>query len=336
MLLVIIPLANGLISALSIFFILNIFWFYHKKQTSGEISGEKDYGLIWLAVGFLCWTLTGLIDSAYPADAHPNSEYLIIFLSIINNGIFICSFTFFDHGIDSLNKKIEKRQYFAITAAVTLILIAVIFLLMGTENSTLLMTAKYLELIYSGITLTMFAGILFNSFFIRKLYGIAFAAILVIFLLLFIQMAEVLDDLITARYHGFIGSIYIASHSLLLTIVISLSFSWVIEKIEETHDADLNIKGKKVVDKYGHNTVRLKEFLLNQFAENQIKFVFLVLMEYYKRNPNHNKQKTIILNFSTFSRIEDELRNGLITQSEYNNELNIIKNTLIDLINDIK
>lgn len=323
-------LINGIISVISIFFILNIFWFYRVKKRDGKLNGEKDFGLIWLAIGFFFWTLTGIVSKAYPGQ-----EYLISFLSLANNGVFICSFTFFDHGIDSLNKKFEKRKFFLTTAILTLLLIGINLFLIGTGAQNLKDVANIFELIYSGIMLAMFAGILFNSFFIRKLYGIAFASLLVLFLVLFIQILGLLPNQITVD-PSFANAIYIASHSLLLTIVISLSFSWVIEKIEENYDTDLNIKGKRIVNKFIDELGRLRDFLKDKIADNQIELVLLALKEYYKEKFDKDNLNTIILKMSDFYRVENQLRNGITSQNEASIELNVIKSTLLGLIDKIE
>lgn len=316
---------NGIISVYSIVLILNIYWLYNAKKAKGKINGEKDYGLVWLAVAFFSWTLTGIISINFP------SQYSIVsFLSIGNNGIFICAFAFFDHGIDALTKSSHRNKFFLTAASITALIICLNLFLIGAGHRQY---ADYIEAIFSTLTLTGFAGILFNSFYARKIYGIAFVSLSIVCLVIFSQLASLI---------GLTGNpvlksaIDIASQSLLQTIVISLSFSWIIEKIEEKYDTDTNIKGRKIVEEFSKNIEGFQNFLRDRISSNELELALLSLKEYYKEKFDKDNLNTIILKMSDFYRIENQLRNGIINKNESSIEMNVIKSVLLELIDKLK
>lgn len=315
---------NGIISLYSIVLILNIYWLYHTKKAKGQINGEKDFGLIWLAVAFFCWTMTGIISVNYPGQSS-----IVSFLSIGNDGVFICSFAFFDHGIEFLSKRNHRKNFFLTVAILTAILICINLFLIGVGFE---LYANYIEAVYTTLMLSGFAGILFNSFFARKLYGIAFIALSVVCLVVFSQLA----GLFSLTGNQIVeNAIYIASQSLLLTIVIALSFSWIIEKIEEKFDVDANTKGKRIVEEFVENIKGLKSYLNDKIANNEIEVVFLALKEYYKDNLDKKNLNTVIIRMCQYNQIQLQLRNGTIEKSDARRELNEITEIMLNLTNTL-
>lgn len=245
------------------------------------------------------------------------------------------SITYFDHGINWFKEPRKKR----------IAILGIAFLTIIIYSISLWFPPKIAELIelgYSLIMLITLMGGLFISFFLRKLYFISFISLLVISVVMIGQILSILNSGNEGEYFYMDEIAFLASYSLLSTLIISLAFSWIIEKatlIPYTREILDEIEETAFVNQllglHQEDPEALKTSIRNALInKNKIDEVLTFLIKFSSTDKYSDMLKTAIIRKSEFLSLKLNLQNGIITNEDFNKQTSQIQHVILDLIDE--
>ena len=328
----IVRLTHFFITLIAILILLNIWWVYYNARIQKFDLKTRDYGVIALAIALGIWSLISFIVYLNPNISNETTT----FLSIVNNGVFLIAVTYFDHGIKWLSSKSKKRGLIISIALLTLII----------YFSSLLMhdISLEIELGYSISMLIILMGALFYSFYARSLYMIAFISLLVICVVIVGQIIAIFELGDQGNYYFLDEVTFLSSYSLLSTLIISLAFSWIIEKstlIPYSEKIYAEIKDKEFIEGlkniYPQSTDKLKEELRKSIVDrNNTEKILTVLISIFKEKGKIDKINASIIQSSKFHTWKLNKNTNTVSEEESELQISKIQKSTLELIEDIE
>ena len=292
------------ITFFSILILLNIWLIYYEKRLDQK-EIRRDTGLMYLILALFTWCIINVFRAIFPELIASNQLSIVeYFLSSTNNAFFLISILYFEHGIIWFKKEHRlpvAQKFIWLLSASILLLEFILFFCNKIE------VGNGVDLSYSCITLLCIMGVLFLSFFNRKLILVAFISLAAVSFVLIGQIIIYFD-----RNHQNPDAIiktvtFISSYSIFSTLFIALGFSWVIEIFksfikEQSALAKFNIEIRvnKFWENYSHDKLILKEKLVENVRENDFDFVLGILNKYW-----HEKLKDDPENLNIKEKLRD-------------------------------
>ena len=202
--------------------LMAIWWHIGRKQ--------KDFGQVWLALSILCWSFSGLVEVIYsqsPGNELDNTVYLDGWRSIFSllNSLFILLALPWFRYIPAKISPIIKSDYWRIIVGLPFLfcLIPTLRKLFTGQSNALI---SELDVYYAFFTLFFLGYILWESFWKRRLKGLAYLSILAILITVIAQLYK----LTSADVNLLIFSAIFKTN--LIMIFFALALSWVRELSE--------------------------------------------------------------------------------------------------------
>lgn len=202
--------------------LIAIWWHIGRKQ--------KDFGQVWLALSILCWSFSGLVEVFYsqnPGEELGGSIFLDGWRSIFSllNSLFILlALPWFRYIPDQI-VSIIKSDYWRIIVGLPFLfcLLPTLRKLFTGQSNTLI---SELDVYYAFLTLLFLAYVLWESFWRRRLKGLAYLSILAIFLTFIAQLYKLTSGAVNLLLFSAIFK------TNLIMIFFALALSWVKELSE--------------------------------------------------------------------------------------------------------
>ena len=335
------------ITFFSILILLNIWIIYYEKRLDQK-EIRRDTGLMYLMLALFTWCIINVFRAIFPELIASNQLSVVeYFLSSTNNAFFLISILYFEHGIQWFKKEDRlpiSQKFIWLLSAIILLLEFILFFCNKIE------LGNGVDLAYSCMTLLCIMGVLFLSFFNRKLILVAFISLAAVSFVLIGQIIIYFD-----RNHQNPDAIiktvtFISSYSIFSTLFIALGFSWVIEIFksfikEQSALAKFNIEIRvnKFWENYSHDQLILKEKLSENVRENDFDIVLGILNKFWSKklkddpeNVNIKEKLRDISHLSSrWSHLSIEKSKGVIDDASANIEHKKISLNLLEYTDEL-
>ncbi len=156
---------------------------------------QKDYGQVWLAISILCWSASGGVEVFYADEPITNMgaqrDGWRSILSLLNSLFILLSLPWFRYIHQNL-EPIIKSKYWPYIVGIPFLfsLLPAITRMISGES---LGISIELDVYYATLTLLFLGGILFHSFYRRRLIFLAYLSILCVLITFVAQVMKLID-----------------------------------------------------------------------------------------------------------------------------------------------
>lgn len=328
-------------TVLAVGILINIWWFYNKQKAKLNIEEKKDYGIVLLSIAMLIWALISalrLVTQHATDEVQKQIEFVIKFLSVVNNGLFLAALTYFEHGIEWVNMPERRKRAFLFIGIFSLFMYISIALLFAfdvpIEKGSRILFADLLEFIYSFFVAAILLLVLALSFYHRKLYLISLIVVLSNTLLiaeqLLITLFDKSDDFKMLR-----AILFQSSYSLMLATFISLGFSWIVEKftvLPYINEYLPLLRIREIIENNKGKPEQIKTILRDKTTNNELDDSLALLEEWflmYNEMDNANQARLIR---GRWNKLKSDKQKGLLTDEQERIETNKIRSSVNEVI----
>ncbi len=240
---------------------LTLVWFHAKKEIK---KLEQDFGLILLALGLITWVIIDAQKMIFYENLEEMSqgltgsqvEYkknqlslLMKQISAFNNAFFIASLPFFKYGFENLKRRFPSfnngLNWFI---AVIIANVFIVIFYSSNWNSEVGADNKFIEhfdVFYSMCALGVLGYAITSAFKGRKQYGTAFIITSIGITILLVATQLVFSPFVKIVNIDYPALLMYASHVALITLLLVLAQSWVVEEQVNIHKVKVNsLEGK--------------------------------------------------------------------------------------------
>ena len=318
--------------------LLSIWWHIGKKQ--------NDFGQVWLALSVLCWSFSGLFE-VYFIKTNTLSEFVIdgwrSLWSLLNSFFILLALPWFRYLPEPI-KHIIKSKYWIYIVGVPFLfstLPTLSHMISGVDITVI----NELDVYYAIFTVIFLGYVLWESFFKRRLKGLAILSLVCILTVLVAQIYKLSGNDINLTLFS---AIFKTS---LIMIFFALALSWVKELAENviptSQDLFINLQKSNTSSGKLEHCVYLKGFpgsdqrkviltpalydLLEQFAKRKIDES--EWLEIKPKNYTIGKKTYDINDYNQIKRLLIALLNGVFGKDNWTTEhhLNPLKSTLSEM-----
>ncbi len=198
---------------------------------------QKDYGQVWLAISILCWSVSGGIEVIYAdgsmVELSAQRDGWRSILSLLNSLFILLSLPWFRYIHQNLEPIIKSRYWPYIVGIPFLFsLLPAITRMISGES---LGISIELDVYYATLTLIFLGGILFHSFYRRRLIFLAYLSILCVLITFVAQVLKLID---TDTNMLLFSAVF---KTCLIMIFFALALSWVKELSENVFPDSENL-----------------------------------------------------------------------------------------------
>ncbi|MEZ4827215.1 MAG: hypothetical protein R3C61_13200 [Bacteroidia bacterium] len=317
------------VTGITVFFLLYIWYKYHtyyQHAFSGAHSG--DYGLLILSLALLTWA--SIFVAPYYASG-PEKSSLTHILSVLNNGLFLCSFPFFSHGFEKLKENKYRVRWFLIIISITVF--AIILVALASENNSVpgWVTASSFGL--SALTILGMALLLFNTFYKRKLLGVAILTTLIMLLLVYGQAMRAFQPESERQIQIVQEAINLTSFMGMCGLFISLALTWIFELSNNLNDLYFfKATGIDHVEELIQHPISNSELLkkIDEFVENDLlEELIRILITHFRSNGGTTKLHNVLSLAAQLSNINTDRIRNTITDETYRLERSRIRDSVL-------
>lgn len=325
-------LTHGITSLAGVFFLFVIWFCYYFRRVSQRKSFiQLDWGLPLLALAYMVWAL----GSFYAFFQAPNTIPVIQkLISTLNNALFLCSFSYFKHGFQ-LIAKLGRFKWMLFVFLIS----STLFVIFIFENRFHPDVIFWLDFLFSGLTLTFLACLLALAFQNRGMSGLSVISIIAVFIELQAQY-----EMGKPNWDRFSTAVmFLVGHTMMLVILISLAFTWIIEDGGVLEKMNFRIRAEDAI-RTGLNDVRSRaaftEALEGLVRKAEIETVIDLLTKGKEAMPpefgSQMKLDKITEAAAQFNNLKNLRVNGTISTSDYLVRYNQVVEFFMDIIKLIK
>lgn len=190
----IVSFTHLLISVLAIIILLDIWFYYWRREARSGDKENMDWALIFFSSALGLWALQDLFILIIRNSSSPSSpleRFIGTTASTLNNGAFLLSFCYFQHAPDAFKGPGNRTRFRSIVIPLTILINLLLWCLIIFEYY---FAAALIDAIYTGITLSILGGLLVTTFWRRDFFGIGLIGPIVIYLAIYGQVSNN-DDL---------------------------------------------------------------------------------------------------------------------------------------------